>query len=212
MDFSGIHHLLFGETQVAVLSYRDFDTTEQSVQLSDKSLERLSQISHPIKQREFIASRRLLKEVLKQDGIDYDQVGAPYIAGIQKHISLSHTTNMVGFAQADFRIGFDLEPISNRAVKLHKKFLSEKEQKILDCSSDLEMTKAWSAKEALFKMAQRKKVIFAEDLDLHPINDDNWIGTIYSPNETVKVSLHFSTSDNNILTINPHAPKILPAQ
>jgi len=183
-----------------LLSYNDFDPYDFEKDLLPIEFNRLKSIQHEVKQREFVATRMLRNSIFGKDEITYDSIGAPHI-GARKYISISHTTDIVGIAISDFKIGFDLEPIRAKAIKLFPKFLHEEELAIFDTKSELEMTMAWSAKETLYKLAGRKEIIFKDDLRLHK-EGDNWVGTIHNPDAIIHVPLRVFDSGHNVLTIN----------
>jgi 4'-phosphopantetheinyl transferase len=209
MDFSSIHELQFGKTRTYVLSYRDFNTHIHIGDLTELEKERFQQISHPVKQREFIAIKLLKSHLFGKVDIHYNDVGAPFILNQNLEISISHTNGMVGLSVADYKVGFDLEPISYKAKRISHKFLSENEKQNMDVDSEIEMTKAWSAKEALYKLAGRKKIIFSSDLLLSRRSENHWIGTIINPDHRIECDLTFSISDDNILTVNPNEARII---
>ena len=102
----------------------------------------------------------------------------------------------------DFQIGFDLENNSDKAKRLHSKFLNQHEKIIFDLEDELEMTTCWSAKETLYKLAGRNFIDFKEELLLNKNDSDGLTGTIINPSETIEVSLHAFLYQNQIVTIN----------
>jgi hypothetical protein len=64
------------------------------------------------------------------------------------------------------------------------------------------MTKVWSAKEALYKLAGRKQIIFKTDLLLNKQTEDIWEGRIINPNVHLKVELNIFVKDQCVITIN----------
>jgi phosphopantetheinyl transferase len=201
MDFSNIHQIsINSNTTINLLSYKEFIPMDFEKNLLENEIARLKSIQHEVKQREFVATRMLRNSIFGKDEITYDTIGAPHI-GAEKYISISHTTNIVGIAVSDFKIGFDLEPIRAKAIKLSSKFLHDEEKEIFDTTSELEMTMTWSAKETLYKLAGRKKIIFKDELRLFK-EGENWMGKIYNSNQIIKVPLRVFSSGHNVLTIN----------
>ncbi len=201
MDFSNIHKIKINEaTEINLLSYKDFSPTNFENELLLNERVRLNTIQNEIKKREFVATRMLRNSIFGKDEITYDHIGAPHIRA-RKYISISHTIDIVGIAVSEYKIGFDLEPIRAKAIKLFPKFLNDEELEIFDTKSEIEMTMAWSAKETLYKLAGRKEIIFKDDLTLHKENG-NWFGTIYNPTTIIHVPLRVFDSGHNVLTIN----------
>jgi 4'-phosphopantetheinyl transferase len=201
MDFSNIHKIVINpKTAINLLSYKDFNPNHFEKYLLPNEKLRLISIHHETRKREFVATRMLRNSLFGLDEITNDSIGAPHI-GAEKYISISHTIDIVGIAISDYKIGFDLEPIRDKAIKLFSKFLHQEEFEIFDTKSEIEMTKIWSAKETLYKLAGRKKIIFKDELRLHKV-DENWFGTIYNPDTIIHVPLRVFDSGHNVLTIN----------
>lgn len=201
MDFSNIHKIKINDTtEINLLSYKDFVPDNFLTELFPNEIARLKKINSDLKKKEFVATRMLRNSIFGKDEITYDKIGAPHI-GAEKYISISHTIDIVGIAVSEYKIGFDLEPIRGKAIKLFPKFLHEEETHIFDTSSELEMTMIWSAKETLYKLAGRKEIIFKDDLRLSKRNEE-WFGTIHNPKQIIHVPLRVFSSGHNVLTIN----------
>ena len=201
MVISNIHSIqINSDTEVFLLSYDSFIIEEYLDSLTEKEIQKLEKISHKTRREEFVATRILRTQVLGKKEILYSEIGAPYFKDNQ-HISISHTTQIVGIAISSYKVGFDLEPIRDKAKKLSSKFLHAEEMTALDMDSDLEMTTVWSMKESLYKLAGRKKIIFKNELRLTK-NEHDWSGVIYNNNETIYTKMKTFHSGNNVLTIN----------
>lgn len=205
MTFSHTHKVeVNAEVSVYLLSYNSFEPEAYVNKLNPIEQKRLLQFGHPAKKMEFIATRLLKESLFPNSAIQHSEIGAPFLEADYPtpYISISHTTNMVGIATSSFPIGMDLEPISHKAKKIMHKFLNEKELLQLNCEDEKEITRAWSAKEALYKLAGRKEILFQEDLLLEKLSADTWQGTICNPDGHLTCPLRFFQSEHTILTIN----------
>jgi phosphopantetheinyl transferase len=201
MHLSNIHSIqINSETEVFLLSYNEFDPKIYLTHLTEKEQERLENIKHNTRKMEFVATRILRTEIMGKKEVHYSPIGAPVLDD-GKFISISHTYQMVGIAVSSYQIGFDLEPIRDKAKKLTSKFLHKEELAQLDVLNDLEMTTAWSMKECLYKLAGRKEIIFKTDLRIAK-KDDFWTGKIINTAETIFVKMKTYHSGNNVLAIN----------
>ncbi|MGB1518020.1 MAG: 4'-phosphopantetheinyl transferase family protein [Crocinitomicaceae bacterium] len=190
-----------GTTDIHLLKFEPFDTRNELDKLTSDEIKRLSSFSSASRRMEFIATRILRHKLFGVEHIHYDAHGAPYILN-EGYISVSHTHNYVGIAiNKEYRVGLDLETHRQKILPLLDKFLNESEKKIFDTTSYIEMTKVWSAKEALYKLAGRKKIIFKSDLLLNN-EDGQWKGQIINPNERIFLDLDIFDSDNTIVSIN----------
>lgn len=189
---------------IHLLEFEAFDPLTYLDQFTDQEKERFFSFGHLKRRREFAATRILRHRIFGFKHIHYDKHGAPYIDD-EGFISISHARGIVGIALCkNFRVGLDLESIDVKAMRLNEKFLSTQEKQMLNINDSLEMTGAWSAKEALYKLAGRKEILFKEHLHLEKIND-GFIGTIQNKEHILKVKLRSFTFGDTIVTINMEA-------
>jgi phosphopantetheinyl transferase len=160
------------------------------------------------RKKEFIAARILKNELFSSDSIiEYNEIGAPFVSGAG-HISISHANNLVAIANCkDYKIGLDLEFPREKVLTLYPKFLSSTECEEFDTNSVIELTRVWSAKEALYKLAGRKGVLFAEELIISR-KDNNWYGEILSPSSVIRTELNIFDYKGTIVSINKEKRKI----
>lgn len=140
---------------------------------------------HPKKRLEFLASRQLIKlmcEELKVSyhGVEKDEFGKPYLINSTHQISISHSYPMIACAlNPAVPCGIDIESARPQLQKIKHKFLNQQE---LDfCGEDLnKLVLHWSAKEALYKIHGRKRLIFSEQLAVTNVTPENVEAKIYS--------------------------------
>jgi phosphopantetheinyl transferase len=148
-----------GTTEIHLMEYGDFDPSNYTDHLSPLEMARFLTFRHIRRQREFIATRILRKKILDEHHIEYNEIGAPYIKGVG-YISISHSSHLVGLAfNENYMIGLDLETPRENILEIVPKFIAPSEELLFDVCNQLEMTQMWSAKEALYKLAGRKKII-----------------------------------------------------
>jgi phosphopantetheinyl transferase len=192
----------YGPVEVHLLYFENFLTEEHYHNLMEEEFEKLKSLNHPARRREFVATRVLRSMVFGNEHILYNDIGAPYIEG-EGFISISHAPHVVGLAFCKrFQIGLDLEPIREKAMIVKDKFLSQSEALSLKTDSILEMTKVWSGKEALYKLAGRKGIIFAESLHLVKRKEEVWEGRIEFSNDLKFVPMHIVKVNDFILSVN----------
>lgn len=189
-------------TSIHILEYQDFDPTLHLKSLTSQEIERYHSFKHPKRKKEFVATRLLRHDLFGFQHIHYDPVGAPFIEGIG-YISISHSKNKVAIAvNKEYKIGLDLEPHRANILRLAHKFLNQNEIDIFDCSDPVTVTKIWSAKEAMYKLAGRKKILFSKELLLDKDNNEIWKGTIDNHDHLIKVNLDIFDIDDTIISIN----------
>ena len=96
--------------------------------------------------------------------------GAPVVVDESAyHISISHTCGTVCIAtNSNQPIGVDVERKGTRVLKVRDHFLSEIERRWLSDSDANANTIAWTAKEALYKIAGIRGIDLSDELQLEP--------------------------------------------
>lgn len=132
---------------------------------------------HPKKKLEFLASRQLISEMCERMNIPYqgihkDDFGKPHLINSKFHLSISHSYPMVACAiHPGAPCGIDIESARPQLLKIKHKFLNKEE--LTYCGEDLNnLCLHWSAKEALYKLYGRKRLIFSEQLAVRSIIDN----------------------------------------
>lgn len=189
-------------SQIHLLYFNDYDPAIYVSKLSETEQKRFHSFRHVNRQREYMSTRFLKRELFGEKKIHYDANGAPSIEG-EGFISISHSSNCCAIAICDsFKIGLDLEQRSPKAARLSSKFITNEELEFLNPLDELEMTTSWSCKEVLYKLSGRKKIIFKEHLLLRNKEHDNWEGEIINPNEKIFVKLKTIITQDLVITIN----------
>ncbi len=201
MNFTHDQIEVFGST-LYFLGYGVFEPLDYMDQLSVQEREQFFKFTHIKRQREFVATRILRHSIFGFKHIHYNAVGAPYIYD-EGFISISHSNNLIGIAvNQKFQIGLDIENNTDKAKRLHAKFLNQEERITFDTENELEMTQCWSAKETLYKLAGRNFIDFKTELLLDRNNSGELNGKIINPEETIEVNLHKFNYKNQTITIN----------
>lgn len=130
--------------------------------LTPEEIQVFENIQHQKRKNEYLGLRYSLREIGCEDQVYYKASGKPYLNGDNPFLSLSHSNNFCGVILASFPVGLDIELISGKIERLKHKFLNEEETVIF---TDTEAwTKAWSIKEALFKISDEEGLDFKSDL------------------------------------------------
>ena len=138
-----------------------------------ESLEELLQLSNAVlpphlntekRKKEWLASRLLLNKINPSHSISYNRFGAPELSN-RSNISISHSKELVAIIISQQKVGIDIEEISEKALSVSLKFISENNLKDLNSEK---ATLIWCCKEAIFKWHQRGEVDFISDIKIHP--------------------------------------------
>ena len=122
------------------------------------------------REKEVFASRKIIDILYPNEQLSYDEFGAPKLSN-GKAISISHSKYIISIIVANKSASIDIEAISEKALKVAPKFLSEQELKM---ANDAEKaTLIWSVKECLFKIYKKGGLTFSTDLAVNDIKESN---------------------------------------
>jgi len=120
------------------------------------------------RKKQWLAYRLLIRELLEPDEfpVEYDASGKPFLAGSDFHISVTHTDDLAAVIISRYaRVGIDMEKIKPRIEKVREKFLNPEESSSIGKERELEqLTLAWCAKEALYKLYGRRNLDFRDNM------------------------------------------------
>jgi 4'-phosphopantetheinyl transferase len=120
------------------------------------------------RQKQWLAYRILIRELLKPDEfpVEYDVTGKPFLADSDFHISVTHTDDLAAvIISRHARVGIDIEKMKPRIEKVREKFINPEETAFITTERELEqLTLAWCAKEALYKLFGLKNLDFRENM------------------------------------------------
>lgn len=126
--------------------------------------------------QEWLAVRVLLHcEAAITSSVQYGKTGKPFLIGKKQFIGISHSSNYVCLALAEFPFGIDIEQRGGKAWRLREKFLKEKEWNLLSqttLSEEDASTLSWSAKEAVYKMVESFSPSLYDEIQINRINTD----------------------------------------
>ena len=170
--------------------------------------EKAVEIHHPKRRCEWLAGRFLVSELTRLLNIPFskiysDEFGKPHMVNSDSHISISHAEPyVVAMVHRKNPCGIDVESLRPKVVKLGPKFLSDKE--LGEAGNDIRnLTILWGAKEALYKLHGRKRLIFKENLRVHSIqygaSRSRFQGDIIENGTTETVQMHYFSDENHVL-------------
>lgn len=177
------------------------------VMLSDDGKKELERISHPIKQRERLASRCCVQELVKQVGKEYkgitkDDHDKPHLIGLNFHISISHCfPYAVAILHKKLRVGIDIEKPVEKLGRIAHRFLNDEE--FSDCDGDIKkLCIYWSGKEAIFKLNGKIGLNFKKDIRISQfvLHKRDVIRSEFSVGEhTAKIALNYRDLNSHII-------------
>ena len=153
---------------------------------------------------QFLASRKLITLVDSDLKVTYKE-GIPLLSD-NRNISISHSENIATILISENKgIGIDVEKINNKLHSIKSKFLNQKEINYLSgYEESRNLTRAWTAKEAIYKALRMPGIIFSENILIEEFNNESTTGIgkfILSDQETI-FKLYFYDLDDYCLTIS----------
>lgn len=172
------------------------------------SPEKLDEIHVAQRRREWLCSRYIGWSIVKEmegkcDGIWSDKHNKPHVKNSNLQISISHASPYVTILiHTSKSCGADVEEKKEKLKKLSTKFLTSNELLQADNNIDA-LAIAWGAKEAIYKMYGRKKLIFKENIFLHGLDNITENGDLESilkiDGEESKIILKYEQFENHVL-------------
>lgn len=138
-----------------------------------EELGKLNSVKAPQKRLEYLTSLKLIKDQFGFKALlSKNKFGAPFIKGIDKRISLSHSFPKVVLAVSDNVCGVDVEEVKPKVLRIASKFLNPFEIEQTENTST-KTTLFWSAKETIFKIYQKGAVDFKDHIHLKLLDDES---------------------------------------
>ncbi len=169
---------------------------------------KIETIRNPGKQLEYAASRYLKHHIFGSKNIAYDSTGAPFIEGVG-FISLSHTSSYVAVAVcSEHLIGVDIEEIREKSIKLSARFITEEEKAFFNQEDETDMSTLWSLKECLYKLSDRKQLLFQKDILVYRKNGTLY-GSILKTDGIYEYELQSTRFRNILISFNAGKGKLI---
>ena len=166
----------------------------ENIKLTPDDLNRLKKRKKIINQKGFLAIRNLfLYSDINPENLSYNSMGAPVLKSGKK-ISISHSQTVAGIAYGSNPLGFDLQYYQKKILNIAPRFLHIEEDFVWYGSYEIEkITLVWTAKEAIYKLIQKKGINFSEQLLIAPFEWGAKSGSakVFVSNQILHFSLKF---------------------
>lgn len=153
-----------------------WQSTESTAELwknipeNDNLRQQLQTIGNEKRCREKLAVQCLLAEIFPNGyQLQYTASGKPYLKHPHKHLSISHSQDLVAIAIADQNVGIDIQHTDKRLINLQSRFVGTSEY-IQPTHQLSHLLLHWCAKEAAFKYLDEQGVDFTKHLHVQPFN------------------------------------------
>lgn len=134
------------------------------------------EVTHPHKHLQHLSGRFLLKYLFPYFPAQLIQVAdtrKPFLADETFHFSISHSGDYAAaIVSRYYRVGIDIEIPGNKVLRISRKFVNDDEMANLKPETDIDFTRIWSAKEAVFKWYGKGEVDFRKHICLQQEEHD----------------------------------------
>lgn len=152
------------------------DELKSGITLTEKNLVRLNSMKSDLHQKGFLSIRHLLKEIgLTDADLQYDEFGKPHLDK-GRFISITHSFTFTAIIFSyESEVGIDIEKQREKILKIAHKFTPIKEYKTIANVDALisKLTIVWGAKESLYKIYGKKKLLFLHHIYVEDFKFDD---------------------------------------
>ena len=173
-----------------------FEQLANGIFLTEENQQRVNNMKSDLHQRGFLSVRHLLKEVGYTDNdLEYDEFGKPHLKD-GNFISITHSFIFSAIIiSTEQPVGIDIEMQRDKIVKIAHKFTPIEEYKSIANHDALvsKLTIVWGAKESLYKIYGKKKLLFLENIYIEDFSfeTNETTGKILYEGETSDYDIHF---------------------
>lgn len=157
----------------------------------------------PFRRLERLACRAALAQLSPNAAapVTYDDKGAPAVPAA--FISFSHCKNFAAAARStQSPVGIDVEPISDRILNLHSRFVNEEEKRFFNIRDPRHLHLIWGAKEAMYKCVPNPPADFLNRMSVRfSLSLDKLAGTAYCLDSVVNTIISFQEVNGLMLVV-----------
>lgn len=161
----------FSDDKATILLWK-FDETENldpKILLEKENFEKVKDY-HPIKLKELLLVRKILKSILPDHQILYKN-REPFLSPRDYEISVTHSFPYAALAISKNKIGIDIEPFNSKIVRIQHKFINEEETEFIEKKKEIAyLTVIWSIKESMYKIHHSNYWSLKKHYEVKPFN------------------------------------------
>ena len=151
---------------------------------------------------EWMSVRALLNTLTnKNNSIVYNGNRKPFLDDNSYHISISHSFHYASvLISTHCNVGIDIEKIQPKIMHIAEKFMNKKELQHIGSEKKIyHLYLHWCAKEALYKMFDKKDIYFKKNIIIEPFipqDEGTIIGKVKTPEINENIRLHYFHINN----------------
>jgi 4'-phosphopantetheinyl transferase len=175
--------------------------------LSEDGKHEIEMISHPVKQKERLAARCCVQELVKHIGKEYegivkDEHDKPHLVGLNHHISITHSfPYAAAILHKKLPVGIDIQKPVEKLGRIAHRFLNE--QEFSDSQGDVKkICVYWAGKEAIYKLNGKVGLNFKNDIEIAPfeLHKRDVVKSVFSIGEnSARIALNYQEFRGHIV-------------
>lgn len=180
----------------------DDEFYRRSIDFTEADSKEFNEIKHPDKQRQWLASRYLLKKITGENRtlfVKKSDLGKPHFTNHEAHFSISHSRDCIALIYSLTRnVAIDIEKLQPKIEHIRKKFLHPKD---FEQGTDLvNLTLIWSVKEAIYKYFHTKELYsFKENIAVLEKNEMHLFAEVELSNTLISIKLSYLIIEDFVL-------------
>ena len=182
-----------------------YDDLLSRLTLNREDIERLKRFGNLNRKLEWLSARVLIGEMTgKPSRIIYNDERKPFLVDNSYQISISHSYLFTAILLSHIhRVGIDLEYMSHRIEKIADRFIHKDEYITPDPGQvKYHLYIHWCAKEALYKLCDKKGIHFKKDIQIEPFEpcrEGILRGIVHRDRGTERYDLNYFRKGNYII-------------
>ena len=192
------HHCRLGVWKIT----EHYNQLISKLSLDEPDRHTLEGFKNPKRKLEWMSVRVLLNRLTeKNNKILYNGNRKPYLSDHSYNISISHSDQYTAIMLGENKlVGVDIEKMQPKIEHIATKFLQERElEQIARDKRIYHLYLHWSAKEALYKICDKKKLSFRKNMYIEPFEpgDEGYLyGQVETPEFQFRLTLYYFSIDN----------------
>lgn len=167
------------------------------LKLDSSDLETVKKFRNYKRKLEWLSVRVLLNKMTqKQSPVTYNQNRKPFLKDNSHHISISHSDRYTTVLISDKHdVGIDIEKMKPKIEHIAEKFLKPAELANIDAQhSTYHLYLHWCAKEALYKLCDKKLISLKKHITIepfHPLENGTLYGKVHTDEFHLRIPLYY---------------------
>ena len=183
----------------------DFDELRAKLSLESEEVKTLEGFRNPSRKLEWLSVRTLINELTGTNSrIIYNEDRKPFLLDSSSHISISHSHAYTSILLSRYKkVGIDLEYMTHRISSIADRFINGDERIIGSAGRMMyHLYIHWCAKEALYKICDKKNINFKRNLTIEPftpLEEGRITGKVENINGLDHYELHYRKMGNYVM-------------